>query len=295
MPSSNSVLSFYFDMLFDNDIQSVKDSFIGNSTLKDNGYSYLQNQKYYLKEEMLEEDGVMPVFKTDVITKEKFFICLLNFENISIYKTIESEISSLIDLENKKEFLNNIYNDLRILFRRILNTVSDSISLVEDYLSDLLRNLKDKYVNIINSHSVFGNLSKNGGASYFRSLDYLKQSFFIELFDVTCNLGLIDDTDIYPEDFFNAFTISKPQESPDKIKFIVQGGIVAHYFEAIKPFFHNFTNITIELSGVFINPVDKPYSATGIQKSKSVSKEKYLDIKATIDLHINKLKKQYIK
>ena len=27
MQSSNSVLSFYFDMLFDNSIQSVKDSF----------------------------------------------------------------------------------------------------------------------------------------------------------------------------------------------------------------------------------------------------------------------------
>lgn len=295
MESSSSVLSFYFDMLFVNDIQSVKDSFIGNATLQENGYSYLQEYKYYIRDEMVEDNGTMPVFVTDMIYKEDFLERLLHFENTSIYKNIETEVSNLPDLADKKEYLNSIYNDFKILFRRVINTVSDSINLVDEHLTKLLRNLKDKHINIIDSHTVFGNLSKDFGASYFRNLDYLGRPFFLNLFEVTCSLGLIDDTDMYEEDFVEAFTSSKPQELSTKIKFIEMAGVVAHYFEAIKPFFHNFTNLTMEGSDVFRNPNGKSYSASGIQKSKSLSKEKYLDIKANIDLHINKLKKQYIK
>ena len=282
-------------MLFVNDIQSVKDSFIGNSTLQENGYSYLQEHKYYIKDEMVEDDGTMPIFVTDMIYKEEFLERLLSFENTSIYKKIETEVSSLPNITDKKEYLNNLYNDLRIIFRRVANTVSDSINLVDEHLTKLLINLKDKHINIIDSHTVFGNLSKDFGASYFRSLESLPPAFFVKLYEVTCVLGLIDDTDMYEEDFVEAFTSTKPQELTTKIKFIVMAGVVAHYFEAIKPFFHNFTNITMELSDVFRNPNSKSYSASGIQKSKSLSKEKYLDTKANIDLHINKLKKQYIK
>tara|TARA_R110002096_G_scaffold275915_1_gene469619 strand:+ start:114 stop:1001 length:888 start_codon:yes stop_codon:yes gene_type:complete len=295
MQSSNSVLSFYFDMLFVNSIQSVKDSFIGNSTLQENGYSYLQDHNYYLKDEMVEDNGSMPVFVTDIISKKDFLVRLLNFESISIYRTIETEVSSLSNIVDKKEYLNNIFNDLKILFRRVVNTVSDSIELVDDSLTELLRNLKDKYADIISSHSVFGNLHKDLGASYFKSLEYLMPSFFSKLYEVTCFLRLIDDIDIYVEDFVEAFTSSKPQELSTKIKFIETGGIVAYYFMSIKPFFKNFTSIAIQNSEAFLNKDNKFFTASGIDKARSTSKEKHLEIKASIDLQINKLKKQYIK
>jgi hypothetical protein len=202
---------------------------------------------------MVEDNGTMPVFVTDIVRKEDFLERLLNFENTSIYKTIEIDISGLCNLEDKKEYLNNIYNDLKILFRRVANTVSESVDLIEDYLTELLRNLKDKYANIISSHSVFGNLHKDIGASYFRCLESLKPSFFSKLFEVTSILGLIDDIDIYEEDFIEAFTSSKPQELSTKIKFIETGGTVAYYFMSIKPFFKNFTSMAIQNSEAFLN------------------------------------------
>ncbi|WP_282148612.1 hypothetical protein [Algibacter lectus] len=295
MQSSNSVLSFYFDMLFVYDIQHVKDSFIGNSTLQANGYSYLQDHNYYLKDEMVEDNGTMPVFVTEIIGKDDFLERLITFENRSIYNLVESSVASLEELEEKKEFLNSLYDDFKILFRRVSNTISDSIELVEDSLTELLRDLKEKNINIIGSHAVFSNLHKDIGASYFRCLESLKPSFFGKLFEVTCSIGLIDEIEVYKEDFVEAFTCPKPQELSTKVKFIVQAGVVAHYFEAIKPFFHNFTNSTMELSDIFRNSSSKPYSANGIQKSKSLSKGKHLEIKTTIDLQINKLKKQFIK
>ena len=57
MESSTSVLSFYFDMLFVNSIENVKKSFIGNSTLLENDYSYLKEYDCYFKEEIYDKRG----------------------------------------------------------------------------------------------------------------------------------------------------------------------------------------------------------------------------------------------
>lgn len=295
MQYSNTVLSFYFDMLFVNDIQFVKNSFIGNSRLQENGYSYIQEYDYYLKDRMVEDNGSKPIFVTEIISRKDFLAYLLNFENILIYRTIETEIFKLDNLVDKKEYLNNIFNDLKILFRKGTNTISDSIELVNDSLTELLRNLKDKYTDIISSHSVFSKLHKDIGASYFKGLESLKPTFFSKLFEITCLLELIDDIDIYEEDFIEAFISSKPQELSTKIKFDVTAGIVAHFFTSLKPFFKNFTSKAIQDSEVFLNKDNKPFTASGIDKARSTSKDKHLEIKAKIDLQIDKLKKQYIK
>jgi hypothetical protein len=113
MQSSNSTLSFYFDMLFVNGIQSVKDGFIGNSTLQENGYSYLQGYNSYMKEKMVEDDGTMPVFVTDIINREDFLHRLLNFENIAIYKNIELDISSSEAIQDKK----NTFKKYMMIFK----------------------------------------------------------------------------------------------------------------------------------------------------------------------------------
>ena len=88
MDSTSTLLSFYFDMLFVNNIQSVKESFIKNSTLQKNGYSYIQEYEYCMKEDMIENNGVMPVFINDIIRKEDFLERLMIFENKFIYISI---------------------------------------------------------------------------------------------------------------------------------------------------------------------------------------------------------------
>ena len=129
-PSTNNTsnpLSFYFDMLFDNSIQSVKGGFIGNATLQENGYSYLQDHNYYIKEEMVEGNGSMPVFVTDIVKREDFLDRLLKFENTSIYNSIENEVSSKENIDDKVSCIQKVYGDIQVLLKRVLKLEDEEV------------------------------------------------------------------------------------------------------------------------------------------------------------------------
>lgn len=111
-------------MLFIESIQSVRNSFIGNATLKKNGYSYLQNQHCLIKDEMVEDNGSQLIFITDIIEEKDFLDRLLEFENISIYKTIESNFSSSLNDIN-----NNTYLSKMIIKRTVLVIINDKIGM----------------------------------------------------------------------------------------------------------------------------------------------------------------------
>jgi len=252
MQPSNSVLSFYFDMLFVNSIQEVKDSFIGNSTLRGNGYSYLQDHNYYIKEDMVEDDGTMPIFVTDIIKKEEFLKRLLSFENTSIYKNIENEFSVVETKQDKITYIHKVYDDIQVLLKRVLKLEDDEVRLIEDILIDVINNLKDRYSSIIKYHNVFKYLVKETDVTYFKNKD-LKYSFYVDLYELAYTLYLIDDTEIEELDFVNAFTSPNPQVLENKIRFSKNNYVVAYFLEALKPFFNGFTHSAIEKSEVFLN------------------------------------------
>src|SRR5690606_24540699 len=124
----------YFDMLFVNSIQHVKDSFIGNSTLQENGYLYVQEYGYYMKDDMVEDDGNMPIFITDIIERKDFLERLLNFENTFIYKKIQDDVLEIVDEHEKVTYLMNVYNDIQVLLKRVLKLDDEDVRLIEEKL-----------------------------------------------------------------------------------------------------------------------------------------------------------------
>lgn len=294
MQSSSLTLSFYFDMLFINSIQSVKNSFLGNTTLRNNGYSYLQEYKYYIKEEIVEDNGTMPVFTTDIIKKEDFLERLLNFENTSIYNIVETEISSNQNKETKTNYLNNIYDELQVLLKRVLKLEDIEVRLIEDKLIEAINNLKDRYSSIVAYHYVYKYLINESDATFFKNKN-LKYSFYVDLYELAYTLYLIDDTEIEELDFISAFTSLNPQILVNKIRFSKNNYITAYFLESLKPFFNGFTHIAIEKSKVFLNKQNKPLNSTDIYASLSRGKNKIDCEKSQIDVQIIKLKNEYLK
>ncbi|WP_159022251.1 hypothetical protein [Formosa sp. L2A11] len=294
MNSSSSVLSFYFDMLFINSIQSVKDSFIGNSTLQKNGYSYLQEYKYYIKDDMIEDNGSMPILLTDIITREDFLDRLLNFENISIYRTIESEMSTKQTEQDKKTYIANVYDDIQVLLKRVLKLEDADVRLIEDNFIKIVNNLKDRYSDFVGYHNVYKYLISESDVTFFKDKD-LKYSFYAELYEMAYTLYLIDDTEIEEVDFINAFSSPNPQILENKIRFSKNNYVVAYFLESLKPFFNGFTHTAIEKSEIFLNKQNKPIKSTDIYTSLSRGKNKIEDEKSKIDTHILNLKNEYLK
>lgn len=294
MNSASSLLSFYFDMLFVNNIKYVKDSFIGNSTLQRNGYSYIQEYKYYMKEEMVEDNGTMPIFVIDIIKKEDFFERLLNFESISIYKNIEAEILNIPEKKDKTKYIESIYDDIEILLKRVLKLEDVDVNLVKEKLFGIIAFIKDRYLSLAEYHNVFRYLKKETDITFFRDKD-LKYSFYVDLYEIAYTLFLIDDSEIEEVDFINAFTSPNPQLLENKVRFSKSNYVVAYFLEVLKPFFHEFTHTKIEQSKVFLNKQNKPLKSNDIYASLSRGKDKIDAEKVKIDKHILQLKNEYLK
>lgn len=281
-------------MLFTNGIQQVKNSFASNPTLRKNGYSYLREYDYFMKEDMIEDNGTMPVFITDIIKRNDFLERLLIFENISIYNDIEVEISTSMEDENKTIYLKSIYDDIQVLIKRVLNLEDEEKSAVEDKLIEIIHNLKDRYSSIIPYHNVFKYIIKESDVTFFKNKD-LKYSFYQDLYELAYTLYIIDDTEIEEVDFIAAFTSPKPQTVENKIRFSANNYVVAYFLESLKPFFNGFSHTAIEKSEVFLNKQNKPLKSTDIYASLSRGKDKIENEKSKIDAHILKLKNEYLK
>ncbi|WP_418512630.1 hypothetical protein [Corallibacter sp.] len=292
MQSSSTVLSFYFDMLFVNSINAVKSSFIGNQTLINNGYSYIPEYEQYEKEQLF-EDGVSPVFVSDYIEREQFFERLLNFENTSIYKNIEAEILKSLDEKEKATYLTNVFNDIKVLLKRVLKLDDDEVRLIEDKLIEIISNLKDRYSSIILYHNAYSYLIKETDITFFKNKD-LKYSFYTDLYEIAYSLYLIDDVETEERDFINAFSTDKPQVLENKIRFTQSNYIVAYFLEALKPFFNGFTRVAIENSNVFLNKQNKPFTSKDLDTAMSRGKDKNIEEKTKIDSLISELKNKHL-
>ncbi len=294
MNSENQIHSFYFDMLFVNSIESVKASFIGNSTLQKNGYEYIPEYDYYLKNEMVEDNGAMPIFVTDIIKREDFLDRILVFENTSILKNIEVEISALDSIPTKQEILKEIYGDINSLLKRIAKIENDNVFLIESSLLQILNSLKDRYGSILEHHHVFKYLAQESDVTFFKNKD-LKYSFYVDLYEVAYSLDIIHDDEIDEVDFINAFTAPQPSILEKRVRFTQNNLIVAYFLEKLKPFFHGFTHSAIEESEVFLNKQNKPLKSTDIYAALSRGKAKNENEKSKIDSKISDLKSKYLK
>lgn len=294
MSSEKQILSFYFDMLFVNSIATVKASFIGNSTLQNKGYEFIPEYDYYMKDEMVEDKGAMPIFVTDIIKREDFLNRILLFENTSILKNIEGKISALHSIQAKRDLLSVIYSDINSILKKIAKIENDEVFQVESSLLLILNNLKDRYSSILEHHTVFKYLAKESDVTFFKNKD-LKYSFYVDLYEVAYSLDIIHDDEIDEVDFINAFTAPQPSILEKRVRFTQNNLIVAYFLEKLKPFFHGFTHSAIEESEVFLNKQNKPLKSTDIYAALSRGKAKNENEKSKIDSKISDLKSKYLK
>ncbi|WP_445738366.1 hypothetical protein [Mariniflexile sp.] len=66
-----SVIDFYFNIAFNSELDNVLASFLNNKELLDNGFEYLPEYDYYLKDKV-EIDSDNPKFVLTIIDKEKY-------------------------------------------------------------------------------------------------------------------------------------------------------------------------------------------------------------------------------
>ncbi len=294
MNSNNQILSFYFDLLFVNSIESLKASFVGNSTLRNRGYEFIPVYDYYMKDEMVEDNGATPIFVTDIIKREDFLNRILVFEKTSILEKIEDKISALDSIPAKQDVLSELYDGLNSLLKRAGKIENDEIFLIESSLLQILNSLKDRYGSILEHHPVFKYLAKESDVTFFKNKD-LKYSFYVDLYEVAYSLDIIHDDEIDEVDFINAFTAPNPHLLEKKIRFTQNNFIVAYFLEQLKQFFHGFTHFAIEESKVFHNKQGKPLKSTDIYAALSRGKTKNENEKSKIDSKISDLKSKYLK
>lgn len=291
---NKQLLSFYYDLLFTYGIASIRDSFIGNKTIKSKGYSFIQEQDYYMKEEMVEDDDVMPIFVTDIIKREDFLSRLMQFENSSIYTELETELTSLGNKKDKSNFLSKFLDDLKVLIKRIDTIEDEDSEAIKTSLVEITSIVKQRYQFIVSNHDVFKYLVKDSDITFFKNKS-LKYSFYQELYELAYSLYLIDDIEIEESHFIEAFTSPQPSTLSNKIRFSANNMIVSYFLESLKPFFNGFNHTTIEASEIFLNKQGKVLKSTDIYASLSRGKNKYLDEKEKIDSWISELKKKYLK
>lgn len=287
--------NFYFDFAFTNKHKSILFDFIGDSDLKNDGYWYIEEGDYYVKEEIL-EDGDPPLLKMTSITREGF----LNYKFEKHKKLFIDEIrEKLYNLDSlaKNSFLSELLNDFYRVNKKLLTLDFPYKYEVMTKIDEVKTDLKLITEEIVKNHKAFSKLESleivNYG-TYFGLKPSLKKSFLIDLYDVCIDLFLVDDVEVSENDFIEVFTAAKPDPEM-RIIFKEKNYGIVYFLEAIQPFFDNFTFTSIEQSKNFYNKQNKLLTATDLSSAKSRMKNSVESIANKIDIAVTSLKSQHLR
>lgn len=285
---------FYFDLVFngyDNDLLS---DFLGNEELLSNGFEYLPEYDYYLKDEML-VDQAEPIFAMTIVNREDFLANKFRLKKQLLLDEIRV-ISNFSDVDNKKNFFTTILNEFYIVYKKLLETQLIHQEIIIENFRNLLNDLKLLFKDEITNHKLFAkleSLEKSSYGTFFGLKSFLKKSFLNDLYDLCLDLFLIDDEVVSESDFIEVFTALKPSQNI-KIKFNEKNYPIVYFLESIQPFFDNFTFTAIEQSKNFYNKQNKLLTATDLSSTKSRNKNTSGQIISKIDSAINLLKSKHL-
>ena len=288
MDKKATVLRYLEDILFFNGIQDVLNTFLGNAELISNGYDYLKEYDYYLKDEMI-IDAENPVFQITIINRDDFFKKYLETNKQDIYDYLECNEGD----QNFQVILVKVYDDLNTYIKKLEAIETKFNETIKHHLIALVEDFRIKFP-IVQIHKIFKHLNDSSGFISFFQYKDLKASFFEDLYDVTCKLNLIDDIAVLEETFYDVLTSSKPNPQ-QKIFFIKKNHLIAYYLKEIEPFFNNLNPVTIEQSKCFFNKQGKQLTSTDLYASLSRNKDKDLDLLKKIKLKLDELKKVHLK
>ncbi len=288
MDKKATVLRYLEDILFFNGIQDVLNTFLGNAELISNGYDYLKEYDYYLKDEMI-IDAENPVFQITIINRDDFFKKYLETNKQDIYDYLECNEGD----QNFQVILVKVYDDLNTYIKKLEAIETKFNETIKHHLIALVEDFRIKFP-IVQIHKIFKHLNDSSGFISFFQYKDLKASFFEDLYEVTCKLDLIDDIAVLEETFYDVLTSSKPNPQ-QKIFFIKKNHLIAYYLKEIEPFFNNLNPVTIEQSKCFFNKQGKQLTSTDLYASLSRNKDKDLDLLKKIKLKLDELKKVHLK
>lgn len=285
-------IDFYFNVAFNNEIANILSSFYNNKEFIDDGFEYLQEYDYYLKDEMV-IDGDNPKFVMTIINKEKYFQQIL----IAKKEMLLNELSYIIqnsEKENLKFILTKFLDKLLTIINKV-EAINEEVYFNHFYseLIIIIKDIKILFSSIVQNHQIFKKIIEiNTSLSFFQCKD-LPRAFFEKLYDITCSLDLIDETIVSEESSIEVLTYNKPSEN-STIEFRKSNPIVAYYLKKIEPFFNNFNAVTIENSGCFYNKQNKLLKASDLYSALSrASTHNQVDFNR-IDIQIDKLKNDYL-
>jgi hypothetical protein len=287
-------LIFYFDIAFNDADKNLMDGFIGNKKLLDAEYMFIPGEDYYVRTDLLIE-GEHPVFETTIISKDDYLVGI--FRNNK--KLILSEVSdkySKLEEEKKKEFVLNLFNELVLILKKIRIAELHHQDLISKEFFELSSDLYLMYKDEIVNHKLVELLKNNSTYNYGTFFDIkpnVKQTFFVDLYDVCIELFLVDDLIVEEDQFIDVFTMIKPNPELE-IKFSEKNFPIAYFLESLQPFFNNFNFTTIEHSKSFLNKQGKLLTATDLSTSKSRNKNKTNSSIPKIERAIESLKIKHL-
>lgn len=287
-------IQFYFDIAFHNGVEQLLNGFLGNKELLSEGYEYLREYDYYMKDEMV-IDSSTPVFEMSIIDRETYLKGKLSSNKQLLYKEIRTVLEAESN-DNKTTSLKKVFDELDIIFKKNQKADYKHSELVQDEFSLIIQELKSQYHNLLNYHKLYSRINdfSDNGSSFFELKDKVKIAFLSDLYDGCINLDLIDDVEIPEEIFVDVFSSVKPNPE-EGIKFREQNYTIAYFLDSIKPFFNNLTDTTIEQSSCFYNKQGKALNSNDLYRVKSAKKGLETALTKKIDSLVEDLKKTHLK
>lgn len=286
--------SFYFDLAFGVGENILLQDFLNNKALLENGYEYLTEYDYYLKDEMV-VDSDEPVFEMDIINREDFVKRKLSKNKQLLFDKLRVELYSYKS-EDKINYLNSIFDDLYKSLVKLLQSDFKYQEIINEEITTLIEDLKLQYKDDVIKHKLFTKakyLSNNYNSTFFGLKSNVKRSFLVDLYDVCIDLFLINDEVVSEEEFLEVFTSSN-LDGEVQIKFSGANYPVIYFFIAIEEFFEDFSYKKIEQSKCFVTKQNELLTASNISATKSRNKNSSSPLLSKIDFAINELKKKYL-
>jgi hypothetical protein len=287
--------NFYFDLAFNSGDQNLFSDFLNNKELLESGFEYLSEYDYYLKDEMI-VDTDEPVFDMTIITREDFLKNKFQLNKKLLLEEIKNKLTNLVS-EEREALLKTFFNDLYKVSVKVNKSVFEFQELIEQEISALTNDLKLLYKDEVNSHKLFAKLnsiSDTNYGTYFGLKSNIKPSFISDLYDICIDLFLINDEEVFEEDFNFVFTSSN-LNGEVQIRFVEKNFPIVYFLESIQPFFEDFSFLKMEQSNVFLNKQSKLLTATDLSTTKARNKNTSLPILKKIDLAVLELKAKHLK
>jgi hypothetical protein len=270
---SETPLSFYYDLAFNDELEKVLSAFLNNSTL--------------INDLVLDEPNGDD---SDILDRDKYFKNILAEKKKDLYQSIKDDTSK----GERKSILTICFDELLIIINKIEYLKEEEhYNYVYSDLKTIISDLKLQYNSVIGHHAVFNKIRVvNTTLSYFQCKEELPINFFQKLYILTYELDLIDDSLVTEEMFIDVLTSIKPANE-STITFIKTNPVVACYLKGIEIFFNNLNSVTIENSNCFINKNGKSINRSDLYaaKSRGGTYPIFQDIKDGID----ELVEEYLK